>query len=120
MTFGGGVQGMIIQQATAIGIPLTYLRFARGMEAEADWLGLQYLYKAGYDPQAMVTFLQKLEAREPAKKTDTVMFAAMPPTADRIKETQQNIAKFLPARPQAFLTSADFLAVKARLSAGRN
>jgi predicted Zn-dependent protease len=115
-----GIQGMIIQQAASIGVPLTFLAFARAMEEEADFLGLQYLYKAGYDPQSMVTFLQKLEAREPAKKSVSGLHLAMPLTANRIRETQQNIARVLPPRAQAFITSGDFLAVKARLPAGQN
>jgi predicted Zn-dependent protease len=113
-----GAQGMIIQQAANIGVPLSALAFAREMEKEADWLGLQYLYEAGYDPQSMVTFFEKLQAREPAKKRSSGLLATQPPTADRIRQTQQNIARYLPVRAQAFITSGDFLAVKARLLAG--
>jgi predicted Zn-dependent protease len=112
-----GAQGLIIQQAASIGVPHSAFAFAREMEKEADWLGLQYLYKAGYDPQSRVTFFEKLQAREPAKRSSALL-ATQQPTADRIRETQQNIARYLPARAQAFITSGDFLAVKARLAAG--
>jgi len=112
--WGGGIPDMVLQQASQIGVPLTFLAFARAAETQADWLGLQYMYKAGYDPDARVTFFEKLQAREPAKKVSD-RFATHPPTADRIKETQKNIATFLPARAQGLITSAEFRDIKARL-----
>ena len=51
----------------SLALPLTYISFSRGFEAEADYLGVQYMYKTGYDPQAFVTMFEKLQAKEKKK-----------------------------------------------------
>jgi beta-barrel assembly-enhancing protease len=112
----GGMPGMIIQQAAQIGVPLTFLAFTRGAEEEADFLGLQYLYKAGYDPAAMVKFFEKLRAREAGSPKISPLFSTHPATSDRIQQAQRNIAAYLPARAQTAIPPAELEAVKARLA----
>ncbi len=104
-----------------IGLPLTFLSFSRGFEAEADYLGLQYMYKAGYDPNAFVAFFEKLEAQE-KKKPGTLAkaFATHPQTPDRIQKSQAEIAHILPARDQYVVSTSEFDQVKARLAALEN
>src|SRR5271169_4882384 len=53
--------------ALSLALPLTFLKFSRGFEAEADYLGLEYMYKAGYDPQAFISFFEKIKAQEKTK-----------------------------------------------------
>ena len=53
--------------AIQIALPLTFMKFSRGFEAEADYLGLEYMYKAGYDPQAFISFFEKIKAQEKTK-----------------------------------------------------
>jgi predicted Zn-dependent protease len=116
--FTGGLVGLALSQATASNpqVPTVFFKFDRGMAEEADWLGLQYLYKAGYDPNAMVSFFQKMTAQGPARQTQTtVLFSTHPSNESRAAKTAENIRKFLPAREQNLLTTDDFQNVKARL-----
>jgi beta-barrel assembly-enhancing protease len=116
MIFGGGIPGMIIQQAAQIGVPITFLAFTRGAEEEADWLGLQYMYRAGYDPGASVSFFEKLQARESAKRKVSSLFSTHPQTEDRVAETKKNIENFLPPREQYLVTTSEFSRVKGLLA----
>ncbi|HUZ95788.1 MAG TPA: M48 family metalloprotease, partial [Edaphobacter sp.] len=63
----GSWTGYGIYEASQLAIPVTFLQFSRNFEAEADWLGLEYMYKAGYDPQAFIQFFEKLDALEKHK-----------------------------------------------------
>jgi predicted Zn-dependent protease len=100
---------------------MTFLSFSRGFESEADYLGLQYMYKSGYDPNAFVQFFEKLQARE-KKKPGTLAkaFSTHPPTPDRIARSQDEIMRILPARPQYIVTTSEFDEVKARLASVEN
>jgi hypothetical protein len=94
---------------------LTFLKFSRGAEEEADRLGAQYMWAAGYDPHAMVTFFEKLEAKE-KKKPGTIAkaFSTHPMTSDRIKEVGNLVARF-PDKQEYEISSSDFSSVKSRL-----
>jgi predicted Zn-dependent protease len=121
LIFVGGGIGYAVRSAAGIGLPLTFLRFSRGFEEEADFLGLQYMYKAGYDPQAYVTFFEKLQAKEKKKPgTLSKAFSTHPQTPERIKKTQQEIARILPARDQYMVSTSEFDEVKTRLAAIEN
>lgn len=121
LIFVGGWAGYGIYQAAGIGLPVTFMKFSRGFESEADYLGLQYMYKSGYDPQAYVNFFEKVQAQE-KKKPGTLakVFSDHPPTPDRIEKAQEEIATILPARPQYIVTTSEFDEVKARLAALEN
>ncbi len=62
--FLGGWTGYAIRQGAGLAIPMGFLTFTRAFEREADFLGLQYLYKAGYDPTSFVDFFEKLQTLE--------------------------------------------------------
>jgi beta-barrel assembly-enhancing protease len=121
LIFMGGGVGFAVRTAAGIGLPMTFMSFQRGFEAEADYLGLQYMYKAGYDPQSFVSFFEKLEAME-KKKPGTLAktFASHPQTPDRIAASQEEIEKILPARPEYTVTTSEFEDVKARLASLEN
>jgi predicted Zn-dependent protease len=121
LIFVGGGIGYAVRSAVGLGLPLTFLSFSRGFESEADYLGLQYMYKAGYDPNAFVQFFEKLQARE-KKKPGTLAkaFSTHPPTPDRIAHSQDEIMRILPARPQYIITTSEFDTVKARLASVEN
>src|SRR5947208_9669902 len=67
LIFVGGGIGYAVRNAVGIGVPLGFLKFSRGFETEADYLGVEYLYKAGYDPQAFTAFFEKVQALEKKK-----------------------------------------------------
>jgi len=92
------------------------LKFSRDAEREADYLGLQYMYKAGYDPNSFVSFFEKVEALE-KKQPGSIpkVFSSHPPTPDRIEAIQKEIATILPAREQYIVTTSEFDVVKRRL-----
>lgn len=121
LIFVGGGIGYAAQAVAGLGLPLTFLQFSRGFEAEADYLGVEYMYKTGYDPQAYVSFFEKIQAKE-KKKPGTLAkaFSTHPQTPDRIEKTQEEIAKILPARPQYIVSTSEFDDVKARLAALEN
>jgi predicted Zn-dependent protease len=97
------------------------MKFSRNFEAQADYLGLQYMYKAGYDPQAFISFFEKVQAEEKKKPgTLSKAFASHPQTPDRILKSQEEIAQILPPRPQYEVTTSEFEDVKARLAAIEN
>jgi predicted Zn-dependent protease len=107
--------------AIHLALPLTFMKFSRGFESEADYLGVQYMYKTGYDPQAFISFFEKIEAKD-KKKPGTLAraFASHPPTPDRIAKTQEEIKKILPTQPQYIVSTSEFDTVKARLAALEN
>ena len=117
---GGGI-GYGIYEAAGLGLPLTFMKFQRNFEAEADYLGLQYMYKTGYDPQAFISFFEKIQAKE-KKKPGTLAkaFASHPQTPDRIEKSQQEIATILPARAQYVVSTSEFDDVKSRLATIEN
>jgi hypothetical protein len=109
--------GYGIYEATQLAIPITFLKFSRMDEAEADWLGVQYMYKSGYDPQAFIQFFEKIDALEKHKPgTLSKVFADHPQTPDRILHSEEEIATILPARPDYMVTTSEFDDVKARLA----
>ncbi|MCS6952560.1 MAG: M48 family metallopeptidase [Bryobacterales bacterium] len=118
LIFWGGWTGYIIRQGAGVGIPLAFLKFSRGFEEEADLLGLQYLYKTGYDPTAFIDFFEKIQALEKKKPgTMASVFSTHPPTDDRIQKAQKNIQEILRAKPEYVVNTSEFNLVKARLAA---
>ncbi len=117
LIFMGGWAGYAIRQAAGLAVPLGFLKFSRGMEAEADHLGLQYLYKAGYDPTAFVDFFEKIESLE-KKKPGSIskLFSTHPMTGDRIKAAQKEIQQDLKPEPEYVVDTSEFQSVKARLA----
>ncbi len=117
LIFLGGVGGFALRQAAGFLIPMQFLQFSRGAESEADYLGLQYLYKTGYDPGAAVSFFEKLQARETAKPgTISKMFSTHPPTGDRIENAKKNIEAVLPDKEEYVVTTSEFQHIKTLLT----
>jgi predicted Zn-dependent protease len=117
LIFIGGWTGYGIYEAANIAVPMTFLHFSRDFEAQADYLGVQYMYRAGYDPQAFISFFEKvqaLEKRKPGMVAKT--FSDHPQTPDRILHSQEEIAHILPARDEYTVTTSEFDDIKARLA----
>ena len=112
----GGWTGYAVRQGAGLGIPLGFLSFDRRFESEADMLGIQYMYKAGYDPTATVDLFERmvsLQKRKPG--TIARVFNTHPMTEDRLVQTQKNIAEMLPSRPEYVVTTSEFNEVRDRV-----
>jgi len=117
LIFMGGGIGYGIYEAAGLGLPLTFMKFQRNFEAEADYLGLQYMYKTGYDPQAFISFFEKIEAKEKKKPGSLAKaFASHPQTPYRVDATRKEIETILPAKAQYIVSTSEFDDVKGRLS----
>src|SRR5579872_645418 len=116
LIFMGGWTGYAIRQGAGLAIPLGFLTFSRGFESEADMLGLQYMYKTGYDPTAFVDFFEKIQSKEKKKPgTMAKIFSDHPPTDARIRNSQKTIQDILKAKPEYVVTTSEFNDVKTRL-----
>ena len=119
LIFLGGWTGYGIRQAAGLAIPLTFLKFSRNFEREADFLGVQYLYKTGYDPAAMIQFFERLKAQKKKKTSKSMIakvFKSHPLTEDRIKRIQKVIDELLPDRSEYAVNTSEFDTVKAQLT----
>lgn len=115
LIFLGGWGGFAVRQAASLAIPMGFLKFGRNAEYEADTLGAQYLWATGYDPHAMATFFEKLQAQE-KKKPGTMarIFSTHPMVGDRIEKVNTLIARF-PDRSEYIINTSEFQQVKGRL-----
>src|SRR5580704_7911127 len=112
----GGWAGYGLYEGLNLAIPMSYLKFSRDNEREADFLGLQYMYKSGYDPNAFVSFFEKIEAEERRHPGSIPkVFSTHPPTPDRVQKAQEEIATILPARDEYIVSTSEFDLVKTRL-----
>ena len=117
LIFMGGWTGYAIRQGAGLAIPMGFLKFSRGFEREADFLGLQYLYKSGYDPTSFVDFFEKIQSLEKRKPGSIAkVFSTHPMTDDRIKAAQEEIQKDLTPKPEYVVNTSEFNDVRARLA----
>jgi beta-barrel assembly-enhancing protease len=115
LIFLGGIGGYAIRQGLGLAVPLTFLKFSRGAEKEADRLGAQYMWASGYDPNALITFFEKLQAKNKKKPgTLSKLFSTHPMTGDRITEVQELIGRF-PERGEYQISTSEFSLVKSRV-----
>jgi beta-barrel assembly-enhancing protease len=112
----GGPAAMIGRSAASIAMPMSFLKFSRVFETEADQLGLQYMYEAGYDPSGSLDIFERLESIE-KKRPGTIaqLFNTHPMTSDRIQKTQKNIQSQLPARDEYVMNTSEYEDVRSRL-----
>jgi hypothetical protein len=117
LIFIGGGLGYGLYEAAGLAVPVTFLQFSRDFERQADFLGIQYMYRAGYDPQALPSMFEKIEHLEKTKPNLIAKaFSDHPQTPDRILATQQEIAHLLPPKDEYIITTSEFDDVKARLA----
>ena len=114
----GGWTGYAIRQGAGLGIPMTFLSFSRAFESEADMLGLEYMYKAGYDPTASIDIFERIESLQKTRPGAVAkVFATHPMTADRIKMAQKNINDILPPKPEYVVNTSEFNEMRGRMIA---
>jgi predicted Zn-dependent protease len=119
MVLGGGLGGYAGRQAAGMATQVGFLKLSRGAETEADYLGTQYLYAAGYDPNGAISIFEKLESlrKRKAGAWDRLL-STHPMDADRIDKTQQEIQKILPAKSEYVVTSSEYMAIRERVISG--
>ncbi|HET9529771.1 MAG TPA: M48 family metallopeptidase [Blastocatellia bacterium] len=117
LLFVGGVPGLILQNAVNVFVPLSFLKFSRGAEEEADRLGLQYMWAAGYDPTQMLSFFEKLKSKE-KKNPGTIekIFSTHPTTGKRVDKARTLLARF-PERDESMVSTSEFNGIKEKLVA---
>ena len=117
LIFVGGGLGYGLYEAASLAVPITFLQFSRDFERQADFLGIEYMYRAGYDPQALPSMFEKIEHLEKTKPNMIAKaFSDHPQTPDRILATQQEIAHLLPPKDEYVITTSEFDDVKSRLA----
>jgi predicted Zn-dependent protease len=117
MVMTGGLAGLGVGEAANFGVPAVFSKFGRNFEAQADYLGIQYAYKSGYDPVGMINFFEKLEALEKKRPGFvTKVYGDHPQTPDRVAKSQHEIATILAPRDQYIVDTSDFEQVKKRLA----
>ena len=112
----GGWAGVAARQAAGLAIPMTFLSFSRKDESEADYLGLQYMYAAGYDPNGAISIFEKLEAlsrRKPGAVSK--LFSTHPMDGDRIRNAEKEIQEILPGRNEYVVSTSEYHDVRERL-----
>jgi predicted Zn-dependent protease len=113
--FLGGIPGLIYQNTAGLGLAALFSKFSRSAETEADRLGTQYLYAAGYDPNAMATMFEKLASKNKKKPGFLAKtFASHPQSAERLQASQVLVGRF-PEREEYVLSTSEFQRVKGRL-----
>jgi beta-barrel assembly-enhancing protease len=114
----GGIGGAVARQSAALGLPAMLMSFSRADESEADYLGVQYMYAAGYDPNGSISIFEKLEALQRTKPGLMArVYSTHPMDGVRIEKTQQEIQRILPARPEYVVTTSEYREMRARLAA---
>jgi len=116
----GGWGGVAARQAANVAIPATFLKFSRGDETEADFLGVQYMYAAGYDPNRAISIFEKMESLNRSKPGMlATVFSTHPPDSARIEKTQKEIQQILPAKPEYVVSTSEYAAMRERLIAAQ-
>jgi predicted Zn-dependent protease len=113
----GGPAVLAVRDAASIAVPMSYMKFTRDAEREADLLGIEYAYKSGYDPRAMVDLFERFDVKDRKSKLNALAkaFATHPMTEDRIRRAQQEISYLLPPKEAYVQTTSEFDQVKAHL-----
>jgi predicted Zn-dependent protease len=115
---GGGIGGAVARQGVAAGLPAVFLHFTRQDEAEADYLGVQYLYAAGYDPNGAISIFEKLESMQKTKPSAVArVLASHPVDSERIDKAEKEIQRILPDKPEYVVTTSEYREVRERLLA---
>jgi predicted Zn-dependent protease len=113
---GGGIGGIAARQGASLGIPAVFLHFTRKDESEADYLGLQYMYAAGYDPSGAISIFEKMESLQKNKPgTLARVFSTHPMDADRIQKAEKEIDRILPAKDEYVVTTSEYRGMRERL-----
>lgn len=117
LVFVGGPAGGAVRQVAGIAGPMSVLRFSRKAELEADLLGIEYMYSAGYDPSCLVKFFERVNAGQNLPRSRLAKaFSTHPVTSDRITASQKIISYYLPDRDSYVVSTSEFDLIRERIS----
>ena len=117
LVMAGGWVGYAVRQLVGVAVPMGFMQFTRGMEKQADALGLEYLYRSGYDPLAFVDFFERVATLEKARPGLVArVFSTHPMTAGRIRAAQRMIQRRLEPRPEYVVDTSEFENIRSRLA----
>lgn len=117
----GGWTGYAVRQGTGVGMQTLFSNFSRSDETEADYLGVQYMYATGYDPNGAVSIFEKLEALQRTKPGFAAkVFASHPMDSQRIDNTQKEIQRILPSKAEYVVSTSEYRDMRERLIASQN
>jgi predicted Zn-dependent protease len=114
---GGGIGGIATRQGANLGIPAVFLHFTRKDESEADYLGLQYMYAAGYDPNGAISIFEKMESLQKSQPgaLARIFTSTHPMDSDRIQKAEKEIGAILPARDEYVINTSEYRAIRERV-----
>ncbi len=116
MMFVGGPVGMAVREVSSLAMPMSINKFSRDAEREADLLGIEYEYAAGYDPNAFVEFFERIKSSGKDKQNIVAKaFATHPMNQERIRKAQKEIETMLPARDDYVVDTSEFHQIQGRL-----
>lgn len=117
LMFVGGPAAVAVRNVAQIAVPMSFMKFSRNAEREADLLGMEYEYAAGYDPVSMVNFFEKLQTQDKKKPNFVVRaFQSHPMNDDRLKRAQKTIEELLPPKEDYLITTSEYQEMKDRLT----
>jgi predicted Zn-dependent protease len=120
LVFVGGPVGLAIREVSSVALPMTFMKFSRSFEQEADVLGIEYEYAAGYDPVAFIDFFERLGVERKKPNFMARAFATHPMGQDRVRKAQKEIETMLPPHEQYLVNTSEFDEIRARLLARIN
>ncbi len=121
MMFVGGPVGMAVREVSTLAMPMSINKFSRDAEREADLLGIEYEYAAGYDPNAFVEFFERIKTSGKDKQNIVAKaFSTHPMNKDRIRQAQKEIETMLPPRNDYVVDTSEFHQVQKRLLGNLN
>ena len=110
----GGMLGSLAQMGMTLTAGSVFMKYSRDAETEADMVGAQIMYDAGYDPEACVTFFLKLKQQQGKSSSGPSFLASHPDPGDRAQNVKKILSRFPPKQYQT-TDSPEFVAAKESL-----
>jgi predicted Zn-dependent protease len=117
LVFVGGPVGLAVREVSQFAMPMTMMKFSRNFEREADLLGLEYEFAAGYDPEAFVDFFERISTDRKKPNFVARAFASHPMNKERVTRAQKEIDTMLPPHDQYIVNTSEFVEIRAHLQA---
>jgi predicted Zn-dependent protease len=112
----GSNPNLLAQIAASLAGQAGMQAYSRGMENQADYLGVETMAKAGYNPDGMLTFFTKLESMEGRNPGQLAQFfSSHPLTSERVQQVKAEIDKLPPQKYPYGADSTELKRIQAKL-----